>query len=72
MLSKTIADVSLTGLYGVTKYGQFSKDEFDVWASYNFTKQLSGTLGFAVTNEDKKDGSVPDLTQINATLIYKF
>ena len=76
MLSKTIADVSLTGLYGVTKYaindGQFSKNEFDVWASYNFTKQLSGTLGFAVTNEDKKDGSVPDLTQINATLIYKF
>lgn len=52
--------------------GQFSKNEFDVWASYNFTKQLSGTLGFAVTNEDKKDGSVPDLTQINATLIYKF
>lgn len=72
MLSKTIADISLTGLYGVTQYRQFSKNEFDVWASYNFTKQLSGTLGFTVTNEDKSDGSVPDLRQLNATLVYKF
>lgn len=72
MLSKTIADISLTGLYGVTKYGQFSKDEFDIWASYKFSKNLSGSLGLAITNEDKNDGSVPDLTQLNATLAYKF
>lgn len=71
MLSKTIADISLTGLYGVTKYGQFSKDEFDIWASYKFSKNLSG-LGLAITNEDKNVASVPDLTQLNATLAYKF
>ncbi len=72
MLSKTIADISLTGLYGVTKYGQFSKDEFDIWASYKFSKNLSGSLGLAITNEDKNVASVPDLTQLNATLAYKF
>ena len=72
MLSKTIADISLTGLYGVTKHGQFSKDEFDIWASYKFSKNLSGSLGLAITNEDKNVASVPDLTQLNATLAYKF
>jgi hypothetical protein len=72
MLSKKIADISLTGLYGVTKYGEFSKDEFNLWAGYEMAKNFNLNVGYAFTNEDKDDASTTDLSQFNATVAYKF
>lgn len=72
MVSKSVAGVSLTGLYGITEYGQFEKSEFDLWAGYGFTKDLSLNVGFTMTDEDEKDATTTDMTQLNATLAYKF
>ncbi len=72
MVSKSVAGVSLTGLYGITEYGQYEKSEFNVWAGYGFTKELSLNVGFAMTDEDSSDVTTTDMTQLNATLAYKF
>jgi len=72
MLSKKVSNVSLTGLYGVTKYGEFSKDEFNLWAGYEMSKNLNLNIGYAFTNEDKDDTSTTDLNQFNATVAYSF
>jgi len=72
MLSKKISDVSLTVLYGITEYGIYEKDEFDLWAGYSFTKNMRFNLGYALTNEDKDDASTTDMQQLNATITYKF
>lgn len=72
MLNKTIANVNLTGLYGVTEYGNNKKNELDVWASYPFTKEFSTSLGYTLTNEDSDDLSTTDMEQLNLTLTYKF
>jgi len=72
MVSKSFSGVSLTGLYGITEYGQYEKSEFDVWAGYGFTKDLSLSIGFTMTDEDEKDNTTTDMTQLNATLTHKF
>lgn len=72
MLTKDIADITLTALYGITKYGKFEKSEFNIWAGYKFAKNLGLDIGYATTNEDSKDLSMTDLQQVNATLAYKF
>lgn len=72
MLSKSVADVGLTALYGITKYGQYEKDEFNLWAGYDVVKNTNLAIGYAFTNEDKDDAATTDLQQINATVTYKF
>jgi hypothetical protein len=72
MISKDIADISLTALYGITKYGKYEKSEFNLWAGYELAKNLDLNLGYAMTNEDKKDLTMTDLQQLNATIAYKF
>ena len=72
MLSKAVAGVSLTGLYGVTEYGNFEKDEFNVWAGYQLAKNTSLSIGYALTNEDKNDTTTTDLQQLNTTVTYNF
>lgn len=72
MISKDIADISLTALYGITKYGKYEKSEFNLWAGYELSKNLDLNLGYAMTNEDKKDLTMTDLQQLNATIAYKF
>lgn len=73
MLSKSFADVSLTALYGITDYaGKYDKSEFNLWAAYPVSKNLSFNLGYAMTSEDSKDASYTDLQQLNTTLSYRF
>lgn len=72
MLSKNIADISLTALYGITKYEKNEKAEFNLWAGYELAKNLNLDIGYAFTNEDKDDLNTTDLQQFNATLAYKF
>ncbi len=72
ILNKDIADITLTALYGITKYGKFEKSEFNIWAGYKFAKNLGLDIGYATTNEDSEDLSMTDLQQVNATLAYKF
>lgn len=77
-LSKTFFDISLTAMYGQTKFDEGSvknlkQKEFDLWASYNFTKNLGAALGYTIT-EGEKSQALKDqnLKQLNATLTYKF
>ncbi len=72
MLSKNVAGVSLTGLYGIFDYGNFKSDEFNIWAGYKINKNTKFNLGYAMTNEDDKDTSLSDMQQLNATVTYSF
>ena len=72
MVSKNVSGVSLTGLYGVTKYGAYSKSEFDLWAGYEVAKNLNLNIGYTITAEDSDDAGTTDLNQLNFTLAYKF
>lgn len=71
MVSKKVSDVSLTGLYGVTKYGDFSKSEFNIWAGYEMSKNLNLNVGYALTDKDTDDAGTTDLSQLNVTVAYK-
>lgn len=71
-LSKSIASVSLTGLYGITEYGEYEKDELNIWVSYKATSNTKFSVGYAVMNEDEKDISMSDMTQLNAKVVYSF
>ena len=77
-LSKTIADISLSALYGTTSYRQseggteYRGSELDIWASHNFNKNLSLSLGYAMTSEDNDDSARSDMDQLNAKLKYTF
>ena len=80
MISKSFFDVSLTALYGQTKYRmpaadskEYKSNELSFWASYNFTKNLSADLGYSYINTSDNDtNKLPDLNQVNLTLTYKF
>ncbi|PHO12189.1 hypothetical protein CPG38_09140 [Malaciobacter marinus] len=73
MLSKSFGNLSLTALYGITDYEKdFDKDEFNLWATYQFNKNFKLNVGYALTNEDNKDANTTDLNQLNATLVYSF
>lgn len=72
MLSKDIANINFTALYGITKYQEFKKSEFDLWAGYELVKDLNLNLGYTVTKEDKKDPNSTNLQQFNATIAYVF
>lgn len=74
MLSKNVYDVSLTALYGITEYGtqNYKSSEFNLWASYNFTDNISLSIAYAVTNEDSNDVNYSDMQQLGATLAYSF
>ena len=72
MVSKAVADVSLTALYGTTEYGNYDKSEFNLWAGYTLTKDMGINLGYAFTDEDDQDSSTTNLQQLNATVTYKF
>ena len=72
MLSKSLSDVSFTALYGITEYGSLEKSEFNLWAAYPVSKNLSFNLGYAMTDEDSKDSNYTDLQQLNTTLSYNF
>lgn len=72
MISKKIYDTYLTGLYGITEYGKYTGDEFNLWLSKNIAKNTSFKLGYTLTNEDEKDSNSTDMKQLNMTLSYKF
>ncbi|MFT7004939.1 MAG: hypothetical protein ACJAWW_002305 [Sulfurimonas sp.] len=79
-LSKSIAGLSLSGIYGLTDYRspnnttpEYHKSEFCVWASYNITKKLN-LSAILTLNDSDEDDSYPtsDMTQVSTTLVYKF
>ena len=80
MISKSFFDVSLTALYGQTKYKlaavdlkDYKSNELSFWAGYGFTKNLSAALGYSYINTSDNDtNKLPDLNQVNLTLTYKF
>jgi opacity protein-like surface antigen len=80
MISKSFFDVSLTALYGQTKYKlaavdskDYKSNELSFWAGYGFTKNLSADLGYSYINTSDNDtNKLPDLNQVNLTLTYKF
>ena len=72
IISKDIANINFTALYGITKYQEFKKSEFDLWAGYELVKDLNLNLGYTVTKEDKKDPNSTNLQQFNATIAYVF
>jgi len=74
MISKSVYDISLTALYGVTEYGaqDYESSEFNIWAGYNFTEALSLNISYAVTSEDSNDPAYSDMEQVGATLAYSF
>ncbi len=72
MLGKEIADIKFTALYGITKYEEFKKSEFNLWAAYELAKNLDLNIGYAFTNEDNSDVNTTNLQQLNATIAYMF
>lgn len=72
MLSKKIVDIKLTALYGITKYEEFKKSEFNLWATYELVKNLDLNIGYAFTNEDNSDANTTNLQQLNTTIAYMF
>lgn len=75
MLSKSIADVSLTALYGETEYGtnDYESSEFNIWAGYGITDDLSINLSYALTDEDSANSATySDMNQVGLTLAYTF
>jgi len=78
-LSKTVAGLSLSGIYGVTNYSKpnddkdYQKSEFCVWAGYDITEKLNLSAIFTLNDADDADTSNErDMTQISSTLVYKF
>ena len=84
-LKKTFGDLTANILYGITKYdesndysgrsGDYKKDELNLWLDYAINKDLTASLGYALTNEDseeKKNLATTDLSQVNFTVVYKF
>lgn len=84
-LKKTFGDLTANVLYGITKYdesndysgrsGDYKKDELNLWLDYAINKDLTASLGYALTNEDseeKKNLATTDLSQVNFTVVYKF
>lgn len=73
-LNKKFGPVSLTALYGEMEYTKenYKEKEFDLWAGYAITNNLTMKLGLAVTNTDDKDVKTTDLTQLNTTFVYSF
>jgi hypothetical protein len=77
-LSKTIAGLSLSAIYGITDYRntkggtQYSKSEACLWAGYDLTKKLNLSAIVTLNNADSDDTGHTDMTQISSTLTYKF
>lgn len=84
-LKKTFLDLTANVLYGITKYdesndysgrsGDYKKDELNLWLDYAINKDLTASLGYALTNEDseeRKNLATTDLSQVNFTVVYKF
>lgn len=84
-LKKAFGDLTANILYGITKYdesndysgrsGDYDKDELNLWLDYAINKDLTASLGYALTNEDsveKANLATTDLSQVNFTLVYKF
>lgn len=77
---KTFAGVELTGIYGifdytgVTNYKKYQKSEFNVYAKYDITEKLNLCAIYTYTDEDEDDTlyEATDMTQVSATLVYKF
>lgn len=78
-LSKSIGGLSLSGIYGVSKYRtvkngpEYEKSEFCVWAGYDITDKLN--LGAILTlNDADENDPYPssDMTQASVTMVYKF
>lgn len=72
MLSKKVYNSYITGLYGLTEYGDYKGDEFNLWLSHKLNKNTSFKLGYTLTNEDENDSASTDMRQLNMTLSYKF
>lgn len=79
-LSKSIAGLSLSGIYGLTDYRspsnptpEYHKSEFCVWAGYDITEKLN-LSAILTLNDSDEDDSYPtsDMTQVSTTLVYKF
>ena len=78
-LSKTIAGLSLSGIYGITNYSKpnddkdYQKSEFCVWAGYDLTQKLNLSAIFTLNDADDDDTSNErDMMQVSTTLVYKF
>ena len=72
MLGKNIADITLTALYGITKYEKNEKQNLTYKTGYELAKNLNLDIGYAFTNEDKDDLNATDLQQFNALLHINF
>ena len=78
-LSKNIAGLSLSGIYGLTDYrtaingSKYQKSEFCIWAGYDITDKLNLSAILTLNDADKQD-TYPssDMTQISTTLVYNF
>ncbi|MFT5835993.1 MAG: hypothetical protein ACI9RG_000887 [Sulfurimonas sp.] len=80
-LSKTIAGLSLSAIYGITDYRdskdstQLKETEFCLWAGYDLTEKLNLSAIYTFVDGDKDSiGYTPqeDFTQVSTTLAYKF
>ncbi len=78
-LSKSIAGLSLSGIYGLTDYRSvtnnkdYSKSEFCVWAGYDITKTLNLSAILTLNDvENNPDSNERDMTQVSTTLVYNF
>ena len=77
-LSKNIAGLSLSGIYGITDYRntkggkEYSKSEFCLWAGYDLTKKLNLSAILTLNDADNNDAGHTDMTQVSSTLTYKF
>lgn len=72
-VSYTISDIEFGALYGTTKYGESSKKEkeFDLTATYNFTKEFNASLIWANVNSDENE-EYPNYNKYLASVEYKF
>ncbi len=77
MLSTSIADLSVTGIFGTTEYKlkggddtNYRQNEFSAWLSYPIMKNLQGLLIY--DQVFKAQAGYPSFTQVGVGLIYSF
>lgn len=72
MLGKSFGDLSVTGMYSLFDYNDYDSSEFDIWSSYQITKDFSAGVDLAFVMADADDSATTDMTQIKFKASYKF
>lgn len=67
----TIADVSLSALYGTSEYGKFEESELNIAAEYSFNDELAISALYADVDADEANAQ-SDYNKVLASITYSY